>query len=121
MNPLEITGCFDFDPEEIIRAAGHQIALTYLGVFTNGAFEPVEKIFRLPVEGYLDNDRDNFAASGTARQRRIAPDNPFPLQNIDPPQTGGWRQSDLCGELGVADAGVQSQHSDDMAIGSVQS
>lgn len=121
MDPLEVCGGLHLDPQEVIRSACHQIALADFRVTTHRMFETVEEILGLPVQCDLNDDRNDLAASGTASQGSIAPNDAFPFENVDTAQTGRGRQTDLCCELRIADAGVEAQHPDDMTIGSVQS
>ncbi|MNK94590.1 hypothetical protein D3C87_1147930 [compost metagenome] len=120
VNALEIPRAFRLAAQKIIRAARHQITFADFRISPHRVFETVEKILRLPIQRDLHDDRNHLAAGKTAGQCRVPANNPFPLENIDPAKAGGCRKSDLCGKLGITDAGIEPKQADDMAVGRIE-
>ena len=116
MDALEIARTFRLTSQEIIRPARHQVTFADFWITPHRVLKPVEKILRLAVERDLHDDRDHLAAGEAAGQRRIAPDDTLPFQNIDPAKAGRGRKADFRSKFRIADAGIEPEQADDVAV-----
>ena len=116
MDTLERAGARNFNPQDIIRAAGHQEAFLNFRMFPHSSFEPVEVILGLPLQRDVDNHGDGALDLAIVDQRRIPADDAGFFQELDAPETRGGRQPDFRGQCRIADPPVQTKEPEKVAV-----
>lgn len=67
-----------------------------------------------------DKNRQPKAEASAVQARMITPNDTCLLQRTNPPQTGGWRQSNLFGKLDIGQTRIPLQRGEDSAVNRIK-
>ena len=103
-----------------LEAPGHQLLMFDQAEYPGLLSELSDAPPLLFVEGDPDHHHQVAPDHLGVEQRHVAVNHAFFLQPAHPPQRGGGGQPDFVGQLGVGDAGVALEDSQDLAVGRVE-
>jgi hypothetical protein len=106
--------------EQVVRFAGHGVALQHFGIPHHGALEFVE--VAAPVSGQLDVDEHRHVQPELlgVEEGDLALDQPVFLHAVDAPPARRLRQLDLLGDLRRGEVGVVLQQQQNLAVDAAQ-
>lgn len=102
--------------EQVIRAAGHGVALQHLRVADHRLLELVQVVAAMGRQLDIDEYRDAQAELFRVEQGDLALDQSFLLHAMDASPAGRLRQLHLLGDLGGREVGVVLQQAEDAAV-----
>ena len=83
-----VPGIVDDHPQQVVRIAGHQVALHHLGQLADRALEGDEVVALLAVQGDADEHVVGIAGAGLVDQRHVAAQHAVYLEPPDAAQAG---------------------------------
>src|SRR5699024_10407636 len=86
VDPFEVVGMLDVDPQLIVGITCHQVAFADFRVPAHRCLEASEIVLGLSLQADLDDDRDPFTLRGAPDDGGIAAYNPLLLKDFHPPQ-----------------------------------
>ena len=104
------------DPHQIVRLAGHQVALHDLRLLLHGGLEHLQGLLPLLVERHLDERADLQTRRVGIDESDLAPDDPAPHQLPHSPEARRRREPDGARELDVGHARILLELSEDAHI-----
>src|SRR6516225_1877911 len=107
--------------DQVVEAAGHQVALEDLGPGLDGRLEGVHDVRRGAIEQHLDEHHHAGAQLVRVQPGFVAEDEVLARQALHALEHRRGRQVHLLGELQVADAAVALQHAQDAGVDLVDS
>lgn len=102
--------------EQIVRAAGHAVALQHLRVTHHGLFELVQVATAMGRQLDVDEHGDAETQALVVEQGDLALDQPFFLHAIDPPPAGRLGQFDLFRHLGSREISIVLQQAENSPV-----
>src|ERR1700722_8117580 len=120
VQPLEIGGGGQYNPQQKIILTRHEIALHDFGNLARRFLELVQVRLLLAVQGDVDEDVHGTTRLLLIDQRRVPLDETGFFQGSNPSEAGGFGQADAFGQLTVGDPAVELQGPHDGAIVAIQ-
>ena len=117
---LIVGDVLDHHFEQVVRAAGHGVALQHLWIADHRLLELVQVVAAMGRELDIDEYRDAQAELLRVEQGDLALDQPFLLHAVDAPPARRLRQLNLLGDLGGGEVGVVLQQAEDAAVDGAQ-